>query len=372
MRRRDAARWCAVVMVAATLAACGSGGDDLSADGTTTSRGPRFPAAVVSTTTPGVTTPFGQSPRGATTSTTRRSTTATLGPTTSAVVTPEPGKPAETPLPVARSGVAGAAWQGLVVVAGGMGSGGSGSVRVDAFDPKTGAWSRGPNLPVALHDASLAVLGEDLWLVGGFALEGDQPVAQSATYFFHPGDTSWQPGPALHTPRAGAAAATLGNFLVVLGGQTTDGGILDSVEFLPSGGTIWRDAQPMSQARSYASALTIGDRVYAVGGTTASASAVETVESFRSNAGGWRTESHLDGARAAAGGAGACVAGGKNAEGIAATIECFGTGFWVIEGQMRVPRQGLAAVALDGWLHLIAGSTAGAAVTNTHEVIALS
>ncbi len=371
-RLRRAARWGAVATVAmATLTACGSNGHELEADGPPDSRNPRFPSAVVSTTTPGVTTPFGQPVRGATTSTTRKSSSGTAPATTPTSTPSGPGKPADTPLPVARTGVAGTAWQGLVVVAGGTGSTGSASVRVDAFDPKTGAWSRGPNLPVALHDASLAVLGEDLWVVGGFVREGDQSVAQSATYFFHPGDTAWHEGPALHTARGGAAAATLGNFLLVLGGQTTDRGFLDSVEVLASGATLWKDTAPLSKGRAFASALAMNGRIYAVGGKTASDSATDTVESWRGGATAWRIESRLDTARAGAAGAGTCVAGGENPEGTAATIECYGTGFWVLNGQMRVPRRGLAAVALHGWLHLVGGSTAGDAVTNTHEVIAL-
>jgi hypothetical protein len=369
---RRTARWCAVMTVATIVAGCSSDGDRLDAgDGSTTTRARRFPGAVVSTTTPS-TTPFGQVVRGGTTSTTRRSSTGTSAATTSTSVAGGPTKPAETPLPVARTGVAGAAWQGLVIVAGGTGAGGGPSVRVDAFDPKTGQWSRGPNLPVALHDAALAVLGEDLWVIGGFAVEGDQPVAQSATYFFHPGDTAWQNGPALHTARGGAAAATLGSFLVVLGGQTTDGGILDTVEFLSAGAGLWKDTAPLAQGRAFASALAMNGRIYAVGGRTAAVSATDAVESWRGGATSWRTESRLDKTRASAAGAASCVAGGENGEGIVATIECYGTGFWVVQGQMRVPRHGLAAVFFDGWLHLVGGSTAGGTVTNAHEVVALS
>lgn len=363
---------CALAAGAVLLTACGgNNGDELNA-GPTTSRKSRFPAAVVSTTTPS-TTPFGQPVRASTTTTQRKPSTGTTAPpATTTTAVPGRTQPLEVPLPVARTGVAGTAWQGLVVLAGGEGSGGRPSVRVDAFDPKAGTWSRGPNLPVALRDASLAVLGEDLWLVGGFAIEGDQAVAQAKTYSFHPGDDEWKAGPELRTARGGAAVTTLRNFLVVLGGETSDGTVLDTVEALALGGPAWRVGKPMTQPRAFASALTVNNRVYAVGGKTASAPASNTVESWSGGSSSWRTESRLDKERVRSSGAATCVAGGQNDTGVVTTIECFGTGFWVTHAEMRVARYGLAAVILDGWLHLIGGSTADASVSSAHEVFDLA
>jgi N-acetylneuraminic acid mutarotase len=356
-------------VVCLVAGACG-GSHDLDTSTPTTRHG-RFPAAVVSTTTPS-TTPFGVVVKPTTTTTAKPSSGTTIAAhaTTTTVVAGRT-KPAETPLPVARAGVAGTAWQGVVVVAGGVGGGGGFSKSVDAFDPKTGQWTKGPNLPVAVRDASLGVLGDDLWLVGGTAMENDQPVAQSNAYVFHPHADAWENGPSLHTARVGAATATLGNFLVALGGETSDGTILDSVEVLPKGGSDWKVTQPMSIPRAFASALTLNGRIFAVGGRTPGAPAVNSVESWRSG-GSWRTESHLANERVEQSGAGACVAGGQNSGGVVASVECFGTGFWVTQSQMRVPRFGLAAVVLDGWLHLIGGSTTQSSVTNTHEVVDVS
>ena len=369
--RRGVVWFASLTLVAAVLASCG-GDDGLDADGPPTSRR-RFPAAVVSTTTPD-TTPFGQVVKPATTTTTRRGsaprTTAVPGRVASPTTQPAaPAAPTPTPLPAARTSVAGAAWQGLVVVAGGKGPGGGTSSRVDAYDPATGHWLRGPNLPVPLHDASLGVLGDELWVVGGFTTEGDQPVAQAATYYFRPGDTDWRAGPVLNTARGGAAAVAAGLFLVIVGGQTTDGGVLETVEVLAKGDTEWRLREPMSQGRAFATALAMNGRIYAVGGRTPTASAVDDVESWRSGS-SWRTESRLGSDRREGAGAGNCVAGGQNDDGVVTQIECFGTGFWSAVGQMQSPRYGLAVVSLGGWYHLIGGSTAGGTVTNTHEVFA--
>ena len=350
--------------------ACG-GSHDLDTTTPTTRHG-RFPADVVSTTTPS-TTPFGEVVRPATTTTQKATTGTTEKPTVATTTTTTPGrvKPAETPLPIARAGVAGTAWQGIVVVAGGAGSGGGLSVRVDAYDPKTGQWTRGPNLPVAVRDAALGVLGDDLWLVGGTAMDNGQPVAQSNTYVFKKGADAWDDGPSLHTARAGVAVSTLGSFLVAVGGEETDGTALDSVEVLAKGASDWKVTQSMSIPRSFASALAMNGRIYVAGGRTPGTPAINSVESWRSG-GQWRTESHLAEEREELGAAGRCVAGGENSGGVVAPVECFGSGFWVSVAQMRVPRFGLAAVVLDGWLHLIGGRTGTTPVTNLHEVIDVS
>lgn len=360
----------AACAVAASLTACG-GDKTLDADSPPTTR-KRFPAAVVSTTTPS-TTPFGGVvPK--TTTTTRKVSGGTTAPTTT-TTTSLGGrvKPSDAALPTGRTGAGGAAWEGLVVVVGGAVASGSPSARVDAFNPVTGQWLRAPSLPVALRDAAVAVLGGDLWVVGGYATAGDSEVAQTATYVFHPGDTEWQAGPALTTARGGAALAALGSFLVAVGGQGGDGAALATVEVLQQGTSEWKATTPLPAPRAYASALALNGRIYVAGGRPdAVSSALDSVASWRGGATTWRTESKLDAKRAGAGAADNCVAGGQNGDGVVTTVECFGSGFWAKVAQLAAPRYGAAVVALDGWLHVIGGSVAGGAVSAVHEVIDLA
>ena len=371
VRRRGTASAVACVVAFAGLAACGKGGR-LNAEDPPTSLD-RFPAAVVSTTTL-VPTPFG-GPRAATTTTTRKSSgPSSATSTTSADQPPARVSPAATPMPAARTEVAGAAWQGFVVVAGGLTSSGTPSARVDSYDPASGAWQRGPDLPAAIYDGALAVLGGDLYLIGGFAVEGDQPIAVATTYVFHAGDTAWKTGPTLQTPRGGPAAATVSDTIVVAGGQTTDGGDLDTVETLAQGDTAWKDGPLLIQKRAFASALVSGGRVYAVGGRVGGVSgALTSAESWKPSDEQWRIESGLTTPRASAGGAANCVAGGENGGGAVGSVECVTDRKWTTAFHMDLPRHGLAAAVVDGWLHLIGGGPRpGPTVNSTHEIFDLA
>ncbi|MGQ0594163.1 MAG: kelch repeat-containing protein [Gammaproteobacteria bacterium] len=69
-------------------------------------------------------------------------------------------------MPTARGGVAGAAFDGLFVVAGGERPGAT-HAEVEAFDPETRRWLSLPPLPTARHGLAAAVSGNVLYLIGG-------------------------------------------------------------------------------------------------------------------------------------------------------------------------------------------------------------
>ncbi|MEY2467753.1 MAG: hypothetical protein QOF21_451 [Actinomycetota bacterium] len=277
-------------------------------------------------------------------------------------------------MPSPRTALAGAAWQGLVVAAGGFDAAGHVSARVDAYDPASGTWQRGPDLPEAVHDAALAVLGDDLYLIGGFALEGDQAIAQAATYFFHAGDTAWKIGPNLKTPRGGPSATTVGDTLIVFGGETTDGGVLDTVETLAGGSDEWRDGPPLIQKRAFASAIVSGGRVYAAGGRVGGVStALAHTESWKPGDDSWRRELNLTEKRASGAGSANCISGGEDGDGVVGSVECVTDRKWTARFHMSVPRHGLAAAVVNGWLHLVGGGPRpGPAVNAAHEIFDLA
>ena len=84
------------------------------------------------------------------------------------------------PLPVGRSAVAGAAWDGRFLVLGGEDAGEQRVLsRVDAYDPQTRRWTAMPDLPTSLQGIGAAVVGGRLYLLGGGPVAGGS--RQSAT-----------------------------------------------------------------------------------------------------------------------------------------------------------------------------------------------
>ncbi|MGH9179930.1 MAG: hypothetical protein ACRD0N_15460, partial [Acidimicrobiales bacterium] len=78
-------------------------------------------------------------------------------------------------LPVPRTEVSGAAWEGGLVVAGGLTPDGAASALVHSFDPDRNRWAEAPALPVPLHHAGMAVAGERVYVAGGFTNGPGQP-----------------------------------------------------------------------------------------------------------------------------------------------------------------------------------------------------
>jgi len=110
----------------------------------------------------------------------------------------------DPPLPVARSEVAGAAWRGDVVVAGGFLADGHSSMRVDAYNPRVKRWERLPDLPLAVNHAMAAAGGARLYVVGGYGASG--PLRDA----FVLDGPRWRRLPSMPLARAAGGAVVLG------------------------------------------------------------------------------------------------------------------------------------------------------------------
>ncbi|MBI2170357.1 MAG: hypothetical protein HYU28_12790, partial [Actinobacteria bacterium] len=100
-------------------------------------------------------------------------------PTTEADQQPS-AEPADLPTP--RTEVAGAAWQGAIVVLGGLNADGSPSVLAHVFDPDGNDWAPLPDLPVALHHTAVVVLEGRVWVIGGYT--GDLSTSSASARVF--------------------------------------------------------------------------------------------------------------------------------------------------------------------------------------------
>lgn len=299
----------------------------------------------------------------------------TVGPTSSTPA--RPAAPAE--LPSARTEVAGAAWQGRIVVAGGLTADGAASDRVDVYDPAGDRWETAPALPLGLHHAGAATVGDRVYVAGGYAnRRGQEWVAQAGVRSLGPGDRAWREEPAMIGARGGLALAAAGGALVAVGGTDERGTILRRTEVLTPGQGGWRPGPDLSQPRDHLAAASSGGRVYAVAGRVGSLeSNLATVESWDpAQGGGWRAEPRLGdtrGGTSAGESAGRpCVAGGEQPAGTIASVECLSGGRWDRVAVLRVPRHGLVVVGLADRLHVIGGGPQpGLFVSTAHEVFVI-
>jgi N-acetylneuraminic acid mutarotase len=319
-----------------------------------------------------------------TTTTTAAATTTTADATTTTTTEPPvdtvPGDEPETPerrlaaeLPTARTEVAGAVWEGRIVVIGGLDAAGRAVAAVDVYDPETDAWHAGPDLPEPLHHTAVATLGDRVYVVGGYAVEGGRWVPRAEVWSLGPGDEAWRPGPPLGTPRGALAAAATGGGIVVVGGVAPGGHVLATTEILDVGADAWRPGPAMEIEREHVATTAVGDEVYAIAGRAGSfATNRASVEVLRG--GSWHPVPDLNFSR---GGIAAatihgmpCVVGGEEPQGTIGSLECLVRGEWQVLAELELARHGLVMAAVSGALHVIGGGPQpGLTVSALHEVI---
>jgi hypothetical protein len=275
-------------------------------------------------------------------------------------------------IPEARTEVAGAFWDGKIAVAGGL-TPDSSTDRLDLFDPSRRTWSSGPQLPHRYDHASLAELGGRLYLVGGYLSQLSNPTSE--VWSLGPSEDTWTQEPSLGTRRGAPATAAAGGKLVTVGGVDGAGTVLRTTEiFTP--GVGWSAGPNMSIPREHLGAAGTRDTVYAIAGRNANG-AVTSVESLALGEAEWRSEPALHDERSGMGGAtsesGRICTGGGEVPGRPTTvpsIECLDQGAWQRVGRMRIPRHGVAVVAVGNRVHFVAGGPQpGGSFSDAHEVL---
>ena len=167
------------------------------------------------------------------------------------------------PLPTPRSSHMAAVLDHVLYVAGGW--------DLD-HDPATARWAttvealdlrnadmgwRSIEAPFQLRGVGVAAASGQLVVVGGMDPIG---VPQRVTHLFNPRDAGWTRGPELPASPFGAAAAAVGNDVVVTG---MDG----VVHVLTPGEAAWRSAGSVLFPRFFHQNVTVNGQVFAIGGT---------------------------------------------------------------------------------------------------------
>ncbi len=141
------------------------------------------------------------------------------------------------------------------------------SYRVDVYDPAADRWDSAADLPTNVTHNMTAVVGDDVWLVGGYV--GDNPgVVTAETWILDTRAETWRTGPPLPSARAGGALVKHGDRLHYFGGfvdrQNVSGDhwALD----LSDGDARWEPRAALPEPRGHLSGASLGGLVYGIGG----------------------------------------------------------------------------------------------------------
>jgi N-acetylneuraminic acid mutarotase len=195
-------------------------------------------------------------------------------------------------------------------------------------------------------------------VLGGWRGAGAQKVASDQVWRVV--NSHWVELPHMLQPRAAAAAATVGDRIVVTGGVDANGALLNTTEVFD--GNSWILGAPIPTPRQMLAAASDGKLVYTVGGTNGN-SDLATVETYDPAARTWTRLPDLSQPRSDLGVAIAdrrlVAAGGLSAGQVLKSVAMLDlmTKMWAGLPDMATARHGMAVDAVEKSVYAIGGST---------------
>ena len=144
------------------------------------------------------------------------------------------------------------------------------SAAVRVYDGATGVWGRRADMPTARTHVNAVVIGRSVWFAGGFV--GQHPGPATAEVWRYDVDTdSWKVGPPLPELRGGGALVALGNRLHYFGGYLADRNTVSALHWVldldaPDSTRRWVAAAPLPLARGHVTGAVVNGFAYAIGG----------------------------------------------------------------------------------------------------------
>ena len=276
---------------------------------------------------------------------------------------------------IERDAVATTQADGTVWIFGGLGPDGAVSGHHEGYDPAIDSWKGGDNLPVPVQHAMSVTWQGNPIVLGGWRSAGPNPVASDQVWRVVNGH--WVELPHLLQPRAAAAAAVVGERIIVTGGVGANGALLNTTEIFD--GNAWTLGAPIPTPRQMLAAASDAKLVYAVGGSTGAAE-LPTVEAYDPAANSWAPLPELAQPRSDLGVAiadGRLVAvGGISAGQVLKSVAVFDLAAksWAGLPDMPTARHGMAVAAVGKSVYAIGGSTeiGDARLTSTADALKLA
>ena len=175
--------------------------------------------------------------------------------------------------------------------------------RIDIYTPDGDSWRPGPELPGAETHMAVVAIGADVIAAGGFpGAFSPMPAPTASVWRYDAGTATWGAGPALPTAGAAFAWGLRGTALHLAGGLDYDG-LVDTATHLVwdvTGAATWTAAAPIPDPRNHGGGAVAGGRFYAIGGRhrwDEAAGAVADVDAFDPGTGAWTARAPLPTAR---------------------------------------------------------------------------
>lgn len=220
-------------------------------------------------------------------------------------------------------------------------------------------WSEGQHMPTARAYAGAAILGNNLYVIGGGGTTGPR----SMTEIYDLTHKSWSLGPALPAGLQQFGVAVLNGKIYVAGGHKaadlaagTEEGETSELWVFDPGVGVWVNRAPMPASRSNFGLLASGSKLYAIGGDKAQVFVFDPSADSWSIAAASLPAPRLSAAYAAMDGR-LYVIGGAQGGAATSRVDIYDTAkdSWTAGPALPSARQGLAAALIGNEIHVAGG-----------------
>ena len=275
-----------------------------------------------------------------------------------------------TPAPIARTEVAAAAVGKKIYLLGGFSEPTVSNMKdlsimtlVEEYDTVTDRWSSKAPLPQGLHHVGIGVIGDRIYVIGGFT-QSLLSVwkAVSTVYVYDPARDAWTEAAPMPSARGALAVAAVDGTLYAIGGYDgTDN--TAAVEVYDPVHNKWSTRAPLPIPRDHLTAASVKGLVYAIGGRLSRdyRKNLSVVHAYDPSTDRWTRIADLPTARSGITSGVIAekiyVLGGESPEGTFATNEAYAPALhrWDEMAPMPTARHGLGSAVVDDHLYVLSG-----------------
>mmetsp|Transcript_16123 Transcript_16123/g.23681 ORF Transcript_16123/g.23681 Transcript_16123/m.23681 type:complete len:354 (-) Transcript_16123:231-1292(-) len=252
----------------------------------------------------------------------------------------------------------------------------------ECYDVDTKQWNEINSMSTIRAGAAAVSLGNSIVVMGG--TDGVSYVPLSSAEQYDTTSGQWSAFPSMNEARRGCAAAVLNGKIIVVGGwDRNDIALSSAEEYDPTTG-VWSSIPPMHTKRCYCAAAVLDGQLYVVGGHGGNEGddeheTLSSAEVYDPTTKGWSLITSMNHKRSMCAAASLCgkviVVGGYDGEGkYLAACEAYNptTRQWSSIPSMQTKRYGCAAVCVDGTLYVMGGQDAREDDISSIEVLQMS